>query len=392
MNIKIVKRRKQSKFYFIDLFCGAGGLSCGLEMAGLECVLGADIDKDAIETFKLNHPNAQSFLGPIAKLDKETLMSKIGKKKIKLIAGGPPCQGFSTIGKGDPKDKKNSLFIHYCRILKIINPEYFVFENVTGLLAAKNRIVLNAILDEFSKLGYRVNVKVLEAQHYGVPQKRRRTILYGTRLSKSLAFPSPSFDIVKSEKYISPRTVGDALSNLANHKGEILNHNLKVAKIDQELTWQRIKCIPQGRGIRYKEDEEELLPDHLKLDVDWKKIKEGRLRELKLYRLDSKKPSPTVNTKPHNYFHPFQHRRFTARECASIQSFPNDFVFAGSTTAQLKQIGNAVPPLLAKALGLQILKSHRNADLKKCNTQSSVLIEHLRSGAFVYNNAEATST
>jgi len=384
---KVLDRIKlEQPFYFIDLFCGAGGLSCGLEMAGLECVFGTDMDKNAIETFKLNHKNAASFLGPIAELSEELILSKIGNKEIKLIAGGPPCQGFSTIGKGDPNDEKNSLFNHYCRILKILRPEYLLFENVTGLVAKKNHTVLKTILEKFKELGYSVNISVLESQHYGVPQKRKRTILFGTRLRRRIDFPAPQFGITNNEGYIPARTVGDALDKLQSITGAIFNHDLDKTKIASDLTKERIKYIPEGRGIRYKKDEDEFLPDHLKLGIDWDTIKEGRLRELNLYRLDRQKPAPTINTKSHFYFHPVEDRKFTAREYASFQSFPSDFIFAGANSSQIRQIGNAVPPLMAKALGQQIIKSYTCNDHSEDLIHKEINIDNIRSDAFTYDN------
>ncbi len=380
-NIKL-----EQPFYFVDLFCGAGGLSCGLEMAGLECVFGTDFDKNAIETFNLNHKKASSFLGPIADLSEEMLLSKIGDKQIKLVAGGPPCQGFSTMGKGDPNDEKNALFNHYCRVLKILQPEYLLFENVTGLIAKKNQAVSSAILERFKELGYSVKIRVLESQHYGVPQKRKRTILLGTRLNRGIDFPQPQFGITKGEIYIPACTVGDALGNLKSSTGEAFNHDLDKTQIRANLTRERIKHIPEGRGIRYKKDEDEFLPDHLKLGIDWDTVKEGRLRELNLYRLNRQKPAPTINTQSHHYYHPTDDRRFSAREFASIQSFPSDFIFTGKNQSQIKQIGNAVPPLMAKALGEQIVKSYMSNDLNTDVKQPDISIENIRSEAFIYDN------
>ncbi len=342
---------------FIDLFCGAGGLSCGLEMAGWNCVLGVDSDTKAMKTFALNHPNANAFSKSITKLDKEALERLIGHTQIDLLAGGPPCQGFSTFGEGNPNDEKNFLFKEYCRILEMVRPKFILFENVTGLVAKKNEKVIEQIIKKFHSLGYEVKIKILESQHYGVPQKRKRTIILGTNTGVDLVYPKPKFDYQNEEgQYIPARTLADALNSLSftqDGMEKILNHDLKFTEV-APLTKERLLCIPEGRGIRYKKDEDELLPENLKLGYDWATLREGRLRELKYFKLNSKLPSPTINTQNHHYYHPFEPRHLSVREMASIQSFPPTFEFLGKPVSAKKQIGNAVPPLMAKAIGESI--------------------------------------
>ncbi len=390
--IKVVKKSSTRKndLNFIDLFSGAGGLSCGLEMAGLKCVLGVDFDKSAIDTFALNHKDAKTFLGPISNLKKKKLFDLIGETKIHLIAGGPPCQGFSTMGEGNPNDEKNSLFKEYCRILKLIQPEYLIFENVTGLLARKNEKILNSIISKFKTLGYDVKIKIIESQHYGVPQKRKRAIIFGTRINKEIVYPEKQYDVTINGKYVPPKTLGHALKTV---KGKLLNHDTKNTFSMPDLDKKRLKYIPEGRGIRYKEDEDELLPKRLRYDVNWETMREGRFRELKLRRLSRKMPSPTINTSNYNYYHPIENRRFSARELAAIQSFPNDFEFSGPYKAQIIQIGNAVPPLMAKALGEAVIELHNQkkkstrTTSKKNNKKINVknIISDVRKGAFIYN-------
>lgn len=344
---------------FIDLFCGAGGLSCGLELAGWNCVLGVDFDPNAINTFSKNHPNAKSFCEPIAHLTKEKLLELIGNQTIDLLAGGPPCQGFSTIGEGNPENEKNHLFKEYCRILEIIKPKFILFENVTGLVAKKNEKIIEQIFEKFHSLGYQVKIKILESQHYGVPQKRKRAIILGTNTNVALEFPTPFYDVHdENGKYIPPKNFGDALQQLSTIiDGEevFFNHNQKqLMDRTDKLTSKRLEHIPEGRGIRYKKDEDELLPENLKLGIDWNNMKEGRLREVQFHKLSRKLPAPTINTKNWTYFHPLENRRLTLRELASIQSFPPYFIFEGTQNQVGTQIGNAVPPLMGKALGLTI--------------------------------------
>jgi DNA (cytosine-5)-methyltransferase 1 len=378
--ISIKESRDNTRPILIDLFSGAGGLSAGLEMAGFKTILGVDIDKNALRTFKENHPHAEVYHGPIEELSFEYLDSVLAGQKVSLLAGGPPCQGFSTVGKGDPNDNKNQLFQHYCRVLDYLKPDYFLFENVTGILSKKNKPVLDKIINKFQSLGYSLKVSVLEAQKFGVPQKRKRAILMGTKLGHRLEFPRPSHDTEFGGVYIKPKTVGDALRSI--ELCDTVLNNEKVF-IKNELVNKRLKYIPEGKGIRYKKDEDELLPEGLKLGVDWGTIREGRLRELQYYRLDRNKPSPTINTQNHRYYHPVETRVFTARELATFQSFPLEFSFKGSRSSQIRQIGNAVPPLLAKALGEAILNSYNS---KEKELDQEVLLNDSIKHAFNYDN------
>ncbi len=383
------KNKNLEQLNFVDLFCGAGGLSSGLEMAGLNCVLGVDFFDASIRTFAKNHRNAKTFSGPVSTLTEKRLSKLVDGKKIHLLAGGPPCQGFSTIGEGNPDDEKNSLFLEYCRVLKILKPDYILFENVTGILARKNEKTLNKILQKFKALGYDVDIKILESQHYGVPQRRKRTILFGTNTGKDIIFPTKQFDTEINGKYIPAKNVGDALKNLKTSSGNIYNHDKNVTKFKDEINTERLKCIPEGQGIRYKKDEDKFLPKKLKLDINWETIREGRLRELRYYRLDRKKPSPTINTHCHYYYHPKENRRFTCRELASFQSFPSDFIFEGNNSEQKTQIGNAVPPLMGKALGDAVLEVHdqnNDSGVRTGKLKHTKRIQEIRKKAFVYKS------
>jgi DNA (cytosine-5)-methyltransferase 1 len=366
---------------FIDLFSGAGGLSCGLELAGHKCLLGVDMDKYAIETFKANHHHAETFCGSIKDLTKEKIKQLTHHQKIDAVVGGPPCQGFSTVGLGNPKDQRNFLFKEFIRVVKITNPTYVVIENVTGLVAKKNEVTLKAIFKIFQQMGYSLDVKVLSAEEFGVPEKRRRTIIIGSNTHTDILFPE------KSKKIL---TVGDALKNLATKDGTIFNHDEQSAKIKSDLDFERIKCIPEGKGIRYEQDEKNYLKaKKLKLGVDWSNIRENRFRQTKYQRLDRKKPAPTIMTHRSNYYHPVKHRYLTQREAAAIQSFPNDFIFKGTLSAQWRQIGNAVPPLLGKAIGealtnMEVLKKIKKKKNIVSNKKASDLVVNARKKAFIY--------
>ena len=162
----------------IDLFSGAGGLSCGFEQAGFNILLGTDNNKTALETFKLNHPDSKILLGDISEISTKDILKTIDHQKIDVIIGGPPCQGFSLAGDRDPKDPRNSLFKEYLRIVKEIKPKVFIMENVRGILSMKNdsgQKVIDIILGEFKKLSdYNVEIFQVNSADYGVPQRRKR--------------------------------------------------------------------------------------------------------------------------------------------------------------------------------------------------------------------------
>ncbi len=365
-------KKQDSHTYFVDLFSGAGGLSCGLGLAGLKCALAVDMNKEAIETFSANHKDIPTYLDDVSKITAPTLKKILGGKKITLVCGGPPCQGMSTVGEGIPDDPRNFLFLQFVRIVKTIRPEFVLMENVTGLLGKKNGKILKGVLKEFKKIGYVMHVRVLSAENYGVPQKRRRTIFLGNRMGYENEFPIPTHR--KAGKTKQPVTVGEVIKNLRTRSGKILNHDVKSAQISSDIIKKRIEKIPEGRGIRYEEDEKELLPKSLWLGIDWKTIDEGRLREEQYHRLGRDNVSPTIMTGRHTYFHPTETRYLTCREAAAIQSFPNDYEFVGTVSQQWKQIGNAVPPLLGKAVGKAILKM--NKEKNKAKVLESRVIRH----------------
>ena len=374
------------KFTFIDLFSGAGGLSCGFEKAGLTCLAGIDFLKPAIETFKKNHKNAIGIDGDIRKILIKDFKKKIKNQKVNIICGGPPCQGFSTIGPGDAKDSRNHLFLEFVRFVKELKPEVIVLENVTGLLAKKNIDTFQSIFNCFEDLGYDLNARVLSSHHYGTPQIRRRVILIGNRIKIENIYPQKKFSNVGeiSSKLQSPRTVSWAFKNLIKFKNKSFNHNIETASIKSELEISRISHVPEGKSIRYERDEKKYLPKKLWFNHDWSEIGEKRFREAKFARLDRSKPSPTIVTGSRMYYHPIENRYLTTREAASLQSFPAEFEFSGSITSQWTQIGNAVPPLMAEAIGDSVKKMLKNKKKKiKKNTQTN--IEFIRSTAFNYD-------
>jgi DNA (cytosine-5)-methyltransferase 1 len=366
-------------FTFIDLFSGCGGLSHGLEMAGHKCLLGVDANKEAIQTFAANHLDASVFLGDIKNLSEKKLAELVKEQRVDMVVGGPPCQGFSTVGRGVVGDERNQLFKQFVRIVKLTQPKIILFENVTGLVAKKNQTILKQIFQYFERLGYNMDARVLSAEEFGVPEKRRRTIIIGVKNGECI-FPIATHGARASQKAV---TVAQALKNLKSSNGKVHNHNINLAQLKKAEDRDRLNFIPAGRGIRYEADEKEMLPKKLWYGVDWSKLREKRFRQTRLQRLPLKEPSPTILTARTSYYHPIEPRYLTPREAAACQSFPNDFIFHGSQTAQFRQIGNAVPPLLARALGERI----KEIVFKKGGVKKKEIDQVLAKNAFDYNES-----
>lgn len=381
-------------YNFVDLFCGGGGgLSVGLELAGFKPIYANDVCINSINTIRANHKNTVATCEPIEFLTEQKIKKYVKNNPIHLVAGGPPCQGFSTIGKGNPSDQKNNLFQHFVRIVDILQPAFVLFENVTGLVANKNGHILESIIRSFESIGYTLHIQILESQKYGVPQKRKRTFIVGAKDGRAFNFPTPEFDTTINQLYIPPKTVGGSLFELEDYLDSLgledPMHNLKDAIIKKNIDAQRLMCIPEGRYIRYKKDEDKYLPPNLKLNIDWASLREGRLRENHYFRLSRKKPAPTINTENHYYHHPTEHRRFTLRELAMFQSFPVNYLFMGRKVAIKRLIGNAVPPLMARAIGKEIFLSLRYR--KTDNSRVNINIKDVRSSAFTYDGMAALS-
>lgn len=347
----------------IDLFCGAGGLSEGFEDAGFKIVAGNDVDKNMIASFKLNHPNARAIAEDIAQIDVDKLLSEIGKTKedIDLVIGGPPCQGFSTVGNRKEDDPRNRLFYEFVRFVREIKPKMFVMENVPGLMTMKKGEVREIIRKEFENLGYKVNIEILKSEDFGVPQKRRRVFFVGNQFGKNFKFPEPEFDGITKNF----RTVWEAISDLPSlevnkesneYKNEpenefqrfLRNGQLKLEEHKSpnhsEMMIERMKHIKQGQNHSH-------LPQYLKLNSGYPNI---------YGRLIADVPSDTITgncgciSAPGRFIHPFDNRAISVREGARLQSFRDSKKFVGPQNSKYKQVGNAVPPLLARALALKV--------------------------------------
>lgn len=329
----------------IDLFCGCGGLSLGFEMAGFESAYAIDMWEDAVKTYNHNHASHIAECKDIHELTNEHLDSLGKSGEYVGVVGGPPCQGFSTVGRRIVEDPRNSLYLEYCRVVEHVKPEFFVLENVRGLTTLAGGAFRDDIVNRFSSLGYRVKYEILNAADYGVPQNRFRVFFVGLK-RKEFVFPKrhdvvlsckdgisdlPSIDDSKAAisefEYDKPAQNSFQRAMRGNCSG-VANHQITV---HSEQTKAIIGMIPNGGGIKD-------LPKEY-----WSVRKYNKAFE----RMDCNKPSNTVDTGHRNYFHFSENRIPTARENARLQSFPDSFIFLGNKTSQYKQIGNAVPPLLA---------------------------------------------
>lgn len=315
-----------SQMTFVDLFCGCGGLSKGLEMSGMEGICGLDFFKEACMTYERNfdHP----FVNGDIKLKekKEEFYNKVGNRlggrPLNVVAGGFPCQGFSMAGNRIVDDPRNSLYKELLEIVVTLQPDFVICENVKGLRSMLNGAVEQKIIQDFKEAGYEMRATVLCAADYYTPQKRERVIFIGNRIGCTNYHPRP---ILTPSQYI---TTGQAIGDLVNHpKDEGFNH---VPTVHREDMAQRMLELEEGKSL-YKGYSDA-----------WKKCPWNEAS------CTIKENHGGVN------IHPRLPRVLTAREMARLQSFPDDFIFMGPKNKQLVQIGNAVPPLLGKAIGLAV--------------------------------------
>lgn len=315
---------------FVDLFSGAGGLSKGLEMAGHEGICALDWFDEACMTYRRNftHPFVNGDIRQPEKKQEfyQKVRDKLGSRHLDIVAGGFPCQGFSMAGNRIVDDPRNSLYKELVEIVKELQPSYVICENVKGLRTMLGGKVEKKIIEDFRNIGYEMNVTTLMAADYYVPQKRERVIFIGNRIGKTNCHPKP---MLTPERYI---TTGEAIADLMNKaEDKAFNHIFTVHGEDMR---RRIASCPEGKSL------------YDGYGDAWKKCPWDA-------------PSCTVKENHGGVnLHPKLPRVLTPREMARLQSFPDDFIFEGTKSKQLVQIGNAVPPLLGKAIGLAVRKSH----------------------------------
>jgi len=350
--------------YGIDIFSGAGGLSLGAEMAGIKISTAIEINPHAAKTFLLNHKGAKVLQGDIQEIEPHTLHN--GKKPVFVIMGGPPCQGFSLSNTRtrNMDNKKNFLFLEFVRFVKELRPEWFVLENVWGITNINEGKTQTMIEDCFRAIeGYNnISSSILWASDYGVPQNRNRFFMVGNRLGIDFKFP---------EKHTARITVDEAINDLPSlQNGEMLDEAAYTLSLENasdyerlmrqgsdkarqnyvsrnnDLVIERYKYIGQGENWR-------AIPDHLMQNYADK----GRCHSGIYKRLRADQPSVVIsNYRKSMLIHPYEDRGISVREAARLQSFPDTFIFEGPLMHIQQQIGNAVPPLLAKAVFQQIIK------------------------------------
>ena len=331
------------KYNFIDLFSGAGGLALGFEMAGFENIFSLDFEKSFNETYKANFPNHNLLEIDIKKLKETDIKKILENKKVDVIVGGPPCQGFSMAGNVGRKfidDERNNLYKEFIRIVKNIKPKSFVMENVARLFTHKKGQTKNDIIKDFENIGYKVECKILNSADYGVAQLRRRTIFIGTKntLKKEVIFPKKT-----TEKYLTIKEVIDDLPKLKSGETCLFIKNHSAMKHSNQML-EKMKYVKDGQG---RED----IPKNIRPTS-------GDIR--KYIRYNSKKPSITITGDMRKVFHYYQNRALTVRELARIQSFPDNFIFKGSVISQQQQIGNSVPPLMAYSIAQTVKENLKN--------------------------------
>lgn len=345
----------------IDIFSGAGGLSLGAEMAGIGVELGVEINKFAAESFAANHKSSEVITGDIQNINPENLEYKEGE--VFVIMGGPPCQGFSmsnTMSRNMENDK-NFLYLQFVRFVRELRPKWFVLENVWGLTKMNDGQTLEMIKESFEALGYNVKAKVLWANEYGVPQKRYRCFIVGNNEGIDFVFPPEQNTNITVEEAISDLPIltnGQMLDEApytipyeqASEYAKLMRGNSTMAMqnyvtLNNDLVIKRYQHIPQGGNWRD-------IPDELMQNYKDK----SRCHSGIYKRLRNDSPSVVIsNYRKSMLIHPTQDRGLSVREAARLQSFPDTFIFKGSHMSIQQQIGNAVPPLLAKAVFSQIL-------------------------------------
>jgi DNA (cytosine-5)-methyltransferase 1 len=345
-----------------DLFCGCGGLSKGFQLAGFNIVGGIDFNIPAVATYAKNFPDAQAVCCDLMDMDPESISREFPYECIDVVIGGPPCQGFSTANRyvdEERRDPRNKLFFQFVKFVDLFSPKAVVIENVRGILTMNKGYAKRRIESIFKGHGYSVVNCVLNAADYGVPQRRFRNFFVMLKegkfsfdsLSKVEHCPTVQEAIgelyshekdVATEVTLATRPKTDYQKYLRDGQKSVLNHEVRYpAKKVQD----RIACVPQGGN--WQDVPAEMWPTNRnnRHSSAYKRLKE-----------DDQSVTIDTGNNHSNYFHPLYNRLPTVREAARLQSFPDSFVFLGNRSEQYRQVGNAVPPLLAKAIADEIMR------------------------------------
>ncbi len=377
----------------VDLFAGAGGFSLGIEQAGFDVAVAVEQDPVHAAVYAFNFPHTKVLCTDIATLSGQEIKDAVGEwasknrqqshwsSSIDLVFGGPPCQGFSMIGKGDPNDARNNLVFEFCRLVKELQPRYFVMENVPGLVSKKHSSVLKELISRFKGAGYEITepVQVLNAANFRVPQKRQRVFLLGAQVgAAALAYPDP--ELSSQSEYL---TVREAIADLPNLDDFTELHKTDCIQLTPTQLYQMQACatlyVKRLRSLTSDSTnfaysrwwKPQMLTSsmqtlHSETSIErFQKTAMGQLEPIsRLRRLDWEKPCYTLRagtgsergsyTSPRP-IHPEYPRVISVREAARLHSFPDWFRFHMTKWHGFRQVGNAVPPLLARVLGSQII-------------------------------------
>jgi len=333
-----MRKTESTRLNVYSLFTGAGGFDIGFKETGFKIIGASDIWEESRKTMNNNFPDIPFLCKDIRTLAVNEILKSTHGIRPDVIIGGPPCQGFSVMGDKNSADPRNTLFESYVRIVDDLKPKCFVFENVKGLKTMFGGRYLKMVVKSFADIGYDIHLKVLDAIDYGVPQTRQRVIIFGTKLNTEFNFPQKN--LTSHGNLLSYSNVGEAINDLQDKGIEVSNH---IPLKHGEIVIERYKLIEEGGKLPPPEK----LPE---------KIRRENFGNTYI-RLDRKKISTTL-VPGNNAFpiHPTLHRSLTPREAARIQSFPDNHFFCGSRKEQCKLVGNAVPPLMAAKIAIEVKK------------------------------------
>jgi DNA (cytosine-5)-methyltransferase 1 len=370
----------------ISLFAGAGGCSLGFGQAGYDICFATDIDVDAVGSYCRNFPRTLCEAADIHELSADFILEQIGLKsgELDILLGGPPCQGFSSAGAKSGNDPRNSLLSHYVRLLEAIRPKWFVMENVEGLLTNDSGSHVRDTVAAFLEAGYSLNLEKVYAQAYGIPQRRKRVLIVGNRLGHDFLFPDPttsfSGSIFRKGGVTFQCAVGDLppagteddkslrfrekpRNELQTYlRGDAQNVTDHYSVMLSDVQLERVRNLQPGQTMKD-------LPEHLQHESfrrrAFRRVMDGTPVEKRggapsgLKRLFADEPSLTITSAATREFvHPTENRLLTLRECARLQTFPDWFQFVGSAASRIQQIGNAIPPMLARVIGEHIASEY----------------------------------
>lgn len=370
----------------ISLFAGAGGCSLGFKQAGYDVRFATDINCDAVESYRRNFPETPCEAADVRDLGPDILLDKVGlcSGELDILLGGPPCQGFSSAGMKSGEDPRNSLVRHYVRLLEGIRPKWFVMENVEGLLTNDGGLHVRDAVEAFLNAGYSVNLEKVYAQGYGVPQRRKRVLIVGNRMGHDFVFPDAvtlfsgnifrkgeiTFSTATSDLPPATTEAGKLLSHIGPPKNELQTYLRGETKTVTDhfspalsgIQLERVRGLAPGQTMKD-------LPEHLQHESfrrrAFRRVMDGTPVERRggapsgLKRFFEHEPSLTITSAATREFvHPTEDRLLTLRECARLQTFPDSFVFAGSAASRIQQIGNAIPPILARTVAEHIAKEY----------------------------------